>query len=112
MATNKEIVDGNINLLRTCVECQFSKVKDKFTFQFIEDLYQDLYITLIEYDNEKLNDAADNNHLNALISQMIINSIWSKTSPFYRKYKKFIMKSDDIYKQIEEENGRDEEDSI
>lgn len=109
---NKEIVDANLDLIRTCVECQFTKVKDRFTKQFQDDLQQDIYIALIEYDNEKLNDAVSNNHLNALITQMIINSIWSKTSPFYRKYKKFVLKSDDIYKQIEEENGGEENTDI
>ena len=102
--TNKEIVDANLELLRQCVDCQFTTVEDK---QFKEDFFHDLIIILYDYDNDKLNDANDGNHLNALITRIIQNNIWSKTSPYYKEYYKFQNKTDNIKRIIEEEDGGD-----
>lgn len=102
--TNKEIVDANLELLRQCVDCQFAVVEDK---QFKEDFFHDLIIILYDYDNDKLNDANDGNHLNALITRIIQNNIWSKTSPYYKEYYKFQNKTDNIKRIIEEEDGGD-----
>lgn len=99
--TNKEIVENNLDLIRQCIDCQFAPIKDK---QFKEDFHNDLLIILYEYDNEKLNDAVNNNHLNALISRIIINNIYSKTSRYYKDYYKFQNKADNIRKIIEEED--------
>lgn len=54
-----------------------------------EDFQQDLILTLLEYDNEKMNHAHSNNHMNALITKIIQNNIFSKTSPYYKKYEKW-----------------------
>ena len=107
MLTNKEIVDANIPLIKQCVECQFAAVKDEFTHQFSGDLMSDLIVTLYEYPNEKLNDVYSKGKgtLNALISAIITKSVWSKTSPFFRQYKKFGMLSDDLGKQIKIDDG-------
>ena len=102
--TNKEIVDANLELLRQCVDCQFATVEDK---QFKEDFFHDLIIILYDYDNVKLNDANDGNHLNALVTRIIQNNIWSKTSPYYKEYYKFQNKTDNIKRIIEEEDGGD-----
>lgn len=110
MLTNKEIVDQNLELIKTCIDCQFSSVKDDYTKQFKEDLFQDLIITLYEYDNDKLNNAYEGNHLNALISAIIVKSVWSKSSQFYRRYKKFGMISDEISGLIKIDNGGENED--
>lgn len=98
MLTNKEIVDGHLDLIRRCVDCQFAQVKDDFTRQFKDDLFQDLIVTLYEYDNSKLNDAYGKGEgtLNALITAIIRKSVWSSTSPFYRNYKRLIGHSDEI----------------
>lgn len=87
--TNKEIVDIYLNngLIRTCVECQFSAMKDK---TFLEDFYQDLVLILLEYSNDKLNDAHSNNKMNALVSAICLRQLFSRTSPFYKAYRKFL----------------------
>lgn len=110
MLTNKEIVDANLGLIRTCIDCQFSSVKDEYTKQFKDDLFQDLIVTLYEYDNEKLNNAYEGNHLNALISAIIVKSVWSQTSQFYRRYKKFGLRSDEISGIIKKEDGEESDD--
>lgn len=97
--TNREIVDLYLNngLIQTSVDCQFANSKDK---QFKEDFMQDLIIILYNYDNEKLMDAHLNNHFNALVTRIIINNIWSKTSPYYKQYKKFMDRSDEITEEM------------
>lgn len=101
MKTNGEIINENLDLIRTCVECQFAKLKDK---QFMDDFHHDLIIILSEYDNEKMNDALENNHFNALVSRIIINQVWSKTSKFYKDYYRFQNRADDISDLITKED--------
>lgn len=91
--TNKEIVDEFINdgLIERCIEFQFQKLArtDPWKMQYKEDMLQDLIIVLYEYDNEKLNNAYENKHMNALITRIIQNNIYSKTSKFYHNYLRF-----------------------
>ena len=105
--SSKEIVDIYINngLIKSCVDYQFRKVKDKSVKQFKEDLFQDLIIILYTYDIEKLEDAHLNNHFNALVTSILIRNIWSETSPFYTQYRKFMDKGDSITTQLEETYG-------
>lgn len=107
MLSNSEIVQIYLDnrLIKTCVECQFSKLKDR---QYEDDFFQDLVLILLEYDNEKLNDAHNNNHINALITRIIMNNIYSVTSKYYKNYIKFNSNSDEITKEVI--NISDEED--
>lgn len=107
MYSNREILDIYLNnrLIKTCVECQFSKLKDR---QYEDDFFQDLILILLEYDNEKLNNAHNNNHINALITRIIMNNIYSVTSKYYKNYIKFNSNSDEITKDVI--NISDEED--
>lgn len=83
--SNREILEKYLDngLIRQCVECQFSRMKDR---QFQDDMFQDLCIILLEYPNEKLNDAHRHNHMNALITKILVNNLFSTTSPFYKQY--------------------------
>lgn len=103
--TAKEIVDIYIDngLIQRCVDYQFSAVKDKSVQQFKADFFQDLVVILYTYDIEKLQDAHENNHMNALITRIIQNNLWSTTSPFYRTYRKFDRRTEDLTKMIEDE---------
>lgn len=107
MLSNSEIVQIYLDnrLIKTCVECQFSKLKDR---QYEDDFFQDLVLILLEYDNEKLNNAHKNNHINALITRIIMNNIYSVTSKYYKNYIKFNSNSDEITKDVI--NISDEED--
>lgn len=100
--TAKEIIDPYIQsgLLADCVSYQFAKVKDKAVKQFKDDFLQDLIIYLYSYDLEKLTDAHTNNRFNALVTSILIKNLWSSTSPFYTKYRKFMDRSDDITEEI------------
>lgn len=101
MYSNREIVDMYLNnrLLLTCCECQFAKLKNKNN---LEDFFQDLVLYLLSYDNEKLNNAHLNNHFNALVTRMVQNNIFSVTSPYYKNYRKFESKTEEISNKIRE----------
>lgn len=100
--TNREIIDIYLKdgTLQRCVDCQFSKLSS--LRQFKGDFLSDLYLTLLEYSPEKILDAHTNNHFNALVTAICVRNLWSHTSPFYKQYRKFMDKSDDITKQIED----------
>lgn len=99
MISNREIVDMHLSTILRCVDCQFAKLGDK---QFKGDFTNDLIITLLEYSPEKMNDAHANNHFNALVTAICVRNLWSHTSPYYKQYKKFMDKSDDITEEIED----------
>lgn len=88
--TNLEIVQEVLDsrLLEDCVGFQLRKVKmtepDKYRCK--KDMFQDMVVWLLTYDNDKLNDAYRKNHMNALITRILINQIFSKASKFFRDY--------------------------
>ena len=94
IARNREIVQRHLDdgLIDRCMDYQFAKVKS--SHQFKEDLKNDLIIELLEY--EKLADAEEEGHFNALLSRMLINNIHSKTSWYYRRYIRPDITSDEI----------------
>lgn len=84
-------------LIQTCVDCQFAKLRkcNRGSPERIsnidstkDDFIQDLCIILLTYDNAKMNDAHRNNHFNALITRIIQNNLFSRTSPYFKKYVK------------------------
>lgn len=97
---NKVIADeaADSGLLDDCIFYQFKKVgkKEPWKTQFSGDLKNDIYLVLVNYDNERLNDAYRKGHLNALITRIIINMVYSNSSNFYRTYMKFMNRSNDI----------------
>lgn len=91
----KEITDYLLshNLIEECVKYQTLKYKE---FDNIEDLVQDTWLWILSYDENKLEDAYDNKHLNALITRYLSNNLFSKSSPYWSKYKKFRERTDEI----------------
>lgn len=86
--SNLAILEENLDLLKECIEFQFKKLckLDPGKRQFKEDLLQDVAVWILTYDNEKLNDAYRNKHVNALFTRIIQNQIYSNSSKFYRQY--------------------------
>ena len=87
MKTNQEILQEWLDnrLLKTCVECQFSKLENR---QYEDDFFQDLCLIILTYPNDKLNDAY-NKHPNAFITRCIQNNIFSINSPYYKTYMRY-----------------------
>lgn len=93
MLSNPEIVERIQPLIDTCISYQTQKFKE---FRYIDDLRQDINLILLEYDNTKMNSMYEENHLNAFITRILVNQLFSKTSPYYRTYKKFLALSDEL----------------
>lgn len=102
--TNKEIIDANIPLLQKCIQYQFNKAPCK---EWQKDFLSDLYLILLDYDNDKLNNAYENGHLNALITRITINQLHSPRSDFYKAYRKFLANKDDINDLVKGEDTDD-----
>lgn len=88
----KYIMDAN--LVEECVKYQTIKAPK----YYIEELTQELWLWLLTYDIEKLSDAYLNNHLNALITRWLQNQYLSKSSPFYKRYKKYDINSMELWR--------------
>lgn len=53
------------------------------------DLCQMVYLILLEYDEEKIQDLWENNEINFFLARIIINQYRSSNSPFYTLFRKF-----------------------
>lgn len=82
--TNTEIVE---ELLKDKVVEQVAK-NIRVESDYYDDFVQDIYLILLDYDNEKLNEIYKKKQLNFFITRICLNNWNSKTSPFYTKYKK------------------------
>ena len=111
MLSNAEILDYYLNnpkgnLPKKCVDCQFAKLAktEPWKYQYKDDFYDDLILILLQYDNKKLNNAHEGGHMNALITRIIQNNIYSSSSRFYTTYLRFNNQTDDLTDLIDEEN--------
>lgn len=91
----EEIINKIIKerLVETCVQYRMNKCKSQY---LKEEMVSETYLWLCNYDLSKLSDASNNNHLSALITAYIIRQWFSHTSDFYKKYKRFDERTDEI----------------
>lgn len=54
----------------------------------LKDLIQDIYINLLEKEDNLIETLYGTNQLKFYIVKMVVNNIHSKNSPYYTKYKK------------------------
>ena len=54
----------------------------------LKDLIQDIYINLLEKEDNLIENLYSTNQLKYFIIRMVVNNIHSKNSPYYAKYKK------------------------
>ena len=78
-----------------------------------EDLMQEIFIILLEYDKDKIMKMYEQKQLKWFIIKLIKNQYFSCNSPYYKKYKKYyqlvdgnIMNGD--CENEEQDNGSDE----
>lgn len=67
-----------------------------------QDLIQDIYLMLMEYDESKLQEIWNKKQMNFFLVKVVGNNIFSKTSPYYRKYKKFRDLTEEITQEIKD----------
>ena len=91
----QEIINKIIKekIVETCVQYRLNKCKSNY---LKEELVQECYLWLTEYDIEKLNDAYENRHLSALVTAYIVRQGFSKTSDYYKRYKRGDERTDEI----------------
>lgn len=69
-----------------------------------DDLIQDAYIILLEYDNHKLEEIYKKNQLRYFIARILCNQAYSVNSPFWKTYRKFSNISSPIQDVISKED--------
>lgn len=60
----------------------------RVTSDYYDDFVQETYVTLLEYDNTKLNEIFDKKQIKYFVVRIMLNNWNSTTSPFYCKYKR------------------------
>ena len=93
MMTNAQIINeiANGGLVEEIIQgVSYSKFENQVNLQ---DLAQDIYLQLLQMRTDKLNDLYIKKQLRYWIARIVVNSIHSKTSPYYYTYKKEQMQS-------------------
>ena len=93
MKTNAQIINeiANGGLVEEIIHgVSYSKFENP---ENIKDLAQDIYLQLLQMRTEKLNELYDKGQLRYWIARIVVNSIHSKTSPYFYTYKKEQMQS-------------------
>lgn len=93
MMTNAQIINeiANGGLVEEIIQgVSYSKFENT---ENLKDLTQDIYLQLLQMDNAKINELYFKKQLRYWIARIVVNSIHSKTSPYYYTYKKEQMQS-------------------
>lgn len=93
MKTNAQIINeiANNGLVEEIIQgVSYSKFENT---ENLNDLAQDIYLQLLQMKTDKLNDLYTKNQLRYWIARIVVNSIHSKTSPYFYTYKKEQMQS-------------------
>ena len=78
------------------VETMLANIAKKPVSGNLEDLCQMVYLILLEYDGTKIEDLWDNGQINFFIARILLNQYKSQNSPFYRIFRKYESKAQDI----------------
>lgn len=96
MRTKSEIVE---TLARErVVESMIENIAHQHLSADLKDLSQMVYIILLEYDEEKLQDLWENNQMQFFLARIIINQYRSSNSPFHAIFRKFRLMVDESVK--------------
>lgn len=93
MRTNAQIINeiANNGLVEEIIQgVSYSKFENT---ENLKDLTQDIYLQLLQMRTDKLNELYDKGQLRYWIARIVVNSIHSKTSPYFYTYKKEQMQS-------------------
>lgn len=85
-----------INILASNKVIEKLMKKYNFSSPYSKDLCQDLYIELLNKDENLIVGLYERNEIEFYIRKMISNNVNSSTSPFYKNYEKFRKTTDEI----------------
>ena len=71
-------------------------IKNMNINDYPDDLAQEIYLILLEYDKVKIEEMYNKNQINFFISRIITNQAFSKNSPFYLNYKKWDFNKEEL----------------
>ena len=77
------------------VETMVTNIAHKPMSADLQDLSQMVYLILLEYDEQKIQDLWINNQMQFFIARIIINQYNSVTSPFHTIFRKFRLMVDE-----------------
>lgn len=79
--------------------------------EFKDDLIQETYLILLNYDQNKLKQLIENKHIKFYIARIIKNQYFSKSCEFFRKFKRPLLLKETLQPILDNEEGEpDEED--
>ena len=78
------------------VETMLANIAKRPVSGNLEDLCQMVYLILLEYDGAKIEDLWENGQINFFIARILLNQYKSSNSPFYKLFRKYESKAQDI----------------
>lgn len=78
------------------VETMLANIAKRPVSGNLEDLCQMVYLILLEYDGTKIEDLWENGQINFFIARILLNQYKSSNSPFYKLFRKYESKAQDI----------------
>ena len=96
--TKYEIIDelSKNSTVEKIVNKLVSSSKNRFDFP--DDLIQDIYVLLLEKDEDLIVNLYNKGELGFYLLKVARNQLLSKNSPYYTKYIKFLAHSDELDK--------------
>ena len=85
--TKAQIVEELANENR--VELMIANIAHQRLSPELKDLAQEIYIILLEYDEDKIFDLYEHDQMNFFIARIIINQFRSSNSPFHKVFRKY-----------------------
>lgn len=98
--TKNEVV--NILAKERMVETIVSNIA-KSSDDLLNDLVQEIYLDLLQKDDEKIVKLYESNQIRYFITRIVINNIHSKNSPYWCKIKSFTHNMNEIIGDIADE---------
>ena len=75
----------------------------KSSDDLLNDLSQEIYLDLLQKDEDKIINLYETNQMRYFITRMVINNIHSTNSPYWCKYKRFTQNMNEITGDIADE---------
>lgn len=75
----------------------------KSSDDLLNDLVQEIYLDLLQKDEDKIVKLYESNQMRYFITRIVINNLHSKNSPYWCKYKRFTQNMNEITGDIADE---------
>lgn len=97
--TNNEIIEASSGDVKSIIDNMVVEDRHK------DDLFQELMLILLEYDNKKLSEIYKKGQIKFFASRILCNQYYSVHSFFYKTYKKYEDNKYNLTDNINKEDG-------